>query len=49
MRVQLDRALAALCMGRSRREVLANVAAIIPVAAVLWFGACIFMALEPLP
>lgn len=49
MRIQLDRALAALFMGRSRRVVMAEVAAIIPIGAVLWFGACMFMALEPLP
>lgn len=49
MGAQLDRAVAALCMGRSRKAVAAEVAAVIAAAPALWFAMCIFIVLEPLP
>lgn len=49
MRAQIKRAVEALCMGRSRKVVAAELAVSFALAGVAWFAACLFMALEPLP
>ncbi|MDK2760462.1 MAG: hypothetical protein KYX64_03785 [Sphingopyxis sp.] len=49
MRAQIDRVVAALCMGRIRKAALAEVAAAFAFAAILWVAACAFVALEPVP
>lgn len=49
MRASFDRALAALCIGRTRKAVLTEVATAFVFAAILWVAACAFVALEPGP
>jgi len=48
MRAQF-KAVAALCEGRSRLAVLGEFAIIAAVVPILWFAACVFALLEPLP
>lgn len=48
MRAQLHQAVKALCMGRSGHVVVAEIAAALAIACMLWLVACMFMAMEPL-
>lgn len=49
MCAQMKRAVAALCMGRSRKELIVEIAAVWAATVVLWIAACVFVLLEPLP
>lgn len=48
MRREFTRAVAILCQGRSRKAVIAEIAATCAATIVLWFTACAFVLLEPL-
>ncbi|WP_180275766.1 hypothetical protein [Sphingobium sp. IP1] len=48
MRAQLQQAVKALCMGRRARVVVAEIAAALAIACMLWLVACMFMAMGPL-
>ena len=47
MRAQLQQAMEALCMGRSGHVVVAEIAAALAIACMLWLAACMFMAMGP--
>lgn len=46
---QLDRAMAALAMGRSADAVLLEIAATVAIIPALWIAVALFLALEPMP
>lgn len=47
MRAQFAQAWAALCMGRSKKQVAAELAMVWLAAIAFWFFACLFVLLEP--